>query len=207
MKDLIVLSADKNAAFALQGALGRHESLGIRPIEFEVLKPHPGRDGGVRKSGPDVLALQRSRFSHALLVLDFEGCGAEATGAAVIEEQLNERLRRVWSDRAKAIVADPELDIWMWGADSILREAIDWPSGKGPIREWLRAKGFEIHPHTGKPLRPKEALEAALRDVGQPRSSSLYKKLAEKLSLQRCSDQAFQRLRRQLEAWFPRSRV
>ncbi len=62
--------ADKNAQFALKGALARPKALGIRRIEFEF-RVHPGRDGGARKSGPEVLALERRRFKHGLLVLDF----------------------------------------------------------------------------------------------------------------------------------------
>ena len=36
MKDLVILVADKNAQFALKGALGRPEALGIGPIEYEL---------------------------------------------------------------------------------------------------------------------------------------------------------------------------
>lgn len=204
MRDLVVLPADKNAAFALQGLLTRHDAIGIRRLEFQVLKPHPGRDGGVRKSGPELLALQRAQAEHALLVLDFEGCGREAEGASAVEDELDARLGRHWGHRAKAIVIEPEVDVWAWGADSVLRDAIEWPSNQGPIRDWLRANGFEVDDLHGKPRRPKEALEAALRQSAQPRSSSLYGKLAERLSLQRCRDAAFLRLRHQLQLWFPR---
>jgi hypothetical protein len=72
MKDLVLLVADKNAQFALKGALQRPEALGIRRIEFEF-RVHPGRDGGARKSGPEVLAMERWRFQNGLLVLDYEG--------------------------------------------------------------------------------------------------------------------------------------
>jgi hypothetical protein len=74
MKDLLLLVADKNAHFALNGALARPAALGIKEINFEV-RVHVGRDGGARKSGPEMLALERRRFSHALLVLDFEASG------------------------------------------------------------------------------------------------------------------------------------
>ena len=67
MKDLVLLVADKNIQYALKGALGRPEALGIRPIEFEF-RVHPGRDGGTRKSGPEVLALEQRRFQHGLQI-------------------------------------------------------------------------------------------------------------------------------------------
>ena len=76
MQDLVVLVADKNMQFALQGALARPQALGVRPFTF-AFRSHMGRDGGVRTTGADVLALETTRFRHALMVLDFEGCGQE----------------------------------------------------------------------------------------------------------------------------------
>ena len=54
----------------------------------------------------------------------------------------------------------------------------------------------------GKPLRPKEALEAMVSVHRQPRSSALYERVTGRISLQRCSDPAFARLRSTLKAWF-----
>jgi hypothetical protein len=113
MKDLVVLVADKNTQFALKGAFGRPEALGIRPIEFEF-RVHSGRDGGARKTGPEMLALERRRFRHALLVFDFEGCGTELENAKAVEAKLDERLSVHWKAAAKSIVIEPELDVWVW---------------------------------------------------------------------------------------------
>jgi hypothetical protein len=199
MKDLVLLVADKNAHFALKGALGRPEALGIRPIEFEF-RVHPGRDGGTRRTGPEVLALERRRFRHALLVLDFEGCGTDLPNATALEAQLDGRLSTHWKEAAKSIVIEPELDVWVWGADNAVEAIIEWPAGKS-VREWLRERGFTFEANE-KPTRPKEALEAALRIPGLPRSSALYQTIAEKISLRRCGDEAFIRLRKQLLGWF-----
>jgi hypothetical protein len=199
MKDLVLLVADKNAHFALKGALGRPEALGIRPIEFEF-RVHPGRDGGTRRTGPEMLALERRRFKHALLVLDFEGCGTELPNATALEAQLDGRLSTHWKEAAKSIVIEPELDVWVWGADNAVEVIIEWPAGKS-VREWLCERGFKFEGND-KPTRPKEALEAALRIPGLPRSSALYQSIAEKISLRRCGDEAFIRLRKQLLEWF-----
>lgn len=201
MKDLVLLVADKNAQFALKGALGRPAALGIRPMEFEFLV-HPGRDGGARKSGPEVLALERRRFKHALLVLDFEGCGTDLPNAQALETQLDGRLSMHWKETAKSIVIEPELDVWVWGANNAVETAIEWPASRS-VRDWLRDQGF-VFEANGKPKRPKEALEAALRMPDLPRSSALYQTIARKISLQRCGDAAFIRLRKQLIEWFPR---
>ena len=114
MKDLLLLVADKSMQFSLQGGLDRPQSLGIRPITFDF-RQHPGRDGGARTSGARILALERQRFSHALLVLDQEGNGSSETPEA-LEKRLDEELAATWGGNAKAIVIAPELDVWMWEA-------------------------------------------------------------------------------------------
>jgi hypothetical protein len=187
--------------FALKGVLGRPEALNICPIEFEF-RVHPGRDGGTRDTGPEVLALERRRFAHALLVLDFEGCGTDSANAIALEAKLDSRLSSNWNDLAKSIVIEPELDAWVWGVGNSLESAIEWPASTS-VRDWLRERGFAFDVN-GKPIRPKEALEAALRVPGLPRSSALYQTIAEKISLRRCVDGAFIRLRKQLMEWFPK---
>ena len=180
MKDLFILVADKNAEFALKGALARHEALGIRPIQFEI-RPHVGHDGGARKTGAEILVLQKRQYHHGLLVFDFEGSG---------------------TDLPDALSLEAELDIWVWGSDNAIEAAIDWPAGKR-LREWLHEQGFAFDANE-KPIRPKEALEAALNIPKQPRSSALYQHLASSISLARCRDEAFVRFRTKLQEWFPR---
>lgn len=199
MKDLVLLVADKNAHFALKGALERPDALGIRPVTFDFIV-HPEHDPGVLKTGPDIVGLARQRFSHALLVMDFEGSGS-ADDALALESRLDSRLQAAWQHRAKAIVIEPEVDVWMWGSDNAIRDAVEWPHS-GSIREWLGLNGFEFQAND-KPLRPKESLEAVLKEANQPRSSALYQQIASKISLRRCTDSAFHRLRQQLIHWFP----
>jgi hypothetical protein len=186
--------------FAMQGGLDRPESLGTRPISFDF-RQHPGRDGGARTNGAQVLALEKARFSHALLVLDHEGSGAGELGALALETQLDEQLKSTWSDRAKAIVITPEVDIWMWGSDNKLAEILKWPRQES-IRDWLRDAGFDVT-ENGKPQRPKESLEAVFRVCKRPRSSAAYQQIAAGISLARCEDPVFLRLRNQLQRWFP----
>jgi len=202
MKDLVVLVPDKNIEFALRGALGRPEALAIRPITHEC-RSRMGRDGGARATGVDVLARESRRFTHALLVFDLEGCGAEPDrSAADLESELDARLQMLWGGLARAIVIAPEADIGVWGSDNALRLAFNWPLDLG-IRDWLKSKGFAFDAR-GKPERPKEALDAMRPVHLQPRSSALYEKITGQISLQRCADPAFRRLRAALQEWFPR---
>ena len=201
MQDLVLLVADKNMHFALEGALQRPDALDIRPVEFKF-DVHSGRDGGARKTGPQMLALRRRVFSHALLVLDFEGSGTKLADAGALEGELDDRLGKDWGTQDKAIVIEPELDIWMWGSDNLIETVIGRPSESG-LRPWLRERGFEFDAND-KPKRPKEALETVLLQTRQPRSSALYQSVASKISLRKCTDGAFQRLRHQLVTWFPK---
>lgn len=199
MKDLFVFVADKNMEFTLKGGLERPESLGIRPITFEI-RQHPGRDGGMRTTGAQILALEASRFRNALMVFDYEGSGASES-AQDLETRLDTALSEQWGDRAKAIVIVPEVDIWMWGGDPVLATILRW-SHTESIRDWLTAKGFMFR-SDGKPERPKEALEAVFAEAHRPRSSANYEKIARQISLARCTDPAFLRLREVLRGWFP----
>jgi hypothetical protein len=54
-----------------------------------------------------------------------------------------------------------------------------------------------------KPRRPKEALEAALREIRRPRSSALYSELATRVSLRGYDEPAFAALTATLQRWFP----
>lgn len=199
MKDLVLLVADKNMQATLRGVLARPQAMGIKAISFDI-RVHPGRDGGSRTTGASILAVERGRFDHALLIFDLVGSGARTDDPVMLEQQLDAHLGAQWADRAKAIVIAPELDAWLWGADSALREVFRWPLDQ-PIRQWLLERGFQFD-GAGKPAQPKEALEAIVRIHRQARSSALYEKVAGKLSLKRCRDAAFVRMRTQLQRWF-----
>lgn len=131
MNDLIILVADKNMKFTLRGALSRPHALGIRPVQC-TFREHSERDGGVRMTGPELLALERIRFEHALLVMDFEGSGTRANEATALEAELDKRLYPTWGGNAKAIAIEPELDVWMWGSDNALKTGISAAHSPAP---------------------------------------------------------------------------
>lgn len=200
MRDLVVLVPDKNTEYVIRGGLGRAESLGIRPVDFQIIVD-PGRDGGVRRRGSQILAIQRREFAHAVLMFDYDGSGADDPPAE-LEKLLDRGLSDSWGTHAKAIVIEPEIDIWMWGAETHIKEVVDWPSPQG-IRDWLQSQAFHFN-EQGKPERPKEALQAVFRQAQIPRSSAHYQALARRLSVARCQDAAFLRLRDALVGWFGR---
>jgi hypothetical protein len=100
------------------------------------------------------------------------------------------------------IVLRPELENWVWSNSPHVEEVLGWSGHAPDLREWLRNQ--HLWPiELMKPGRPKEAMEAALREVGLPRSSALFRRLAEEVSLNGCSDPAFLEFRAVMQRWFP----
>lgn len=199
-KDLIVLVADKSMEHAIRGLMGRYHSLGIRPVSFDIRK-HPERDAGCRTGGIEFLAAFREQYTHAILMFDFEGSGADAKKRLTLAQELEQTMKTNWGTSGAVIVIVPELDVWVWSDSPNVDTILGWAGRKPALRDWLVSKGFQLS--GGKPKRPKEALEAAMREVRKPRSSKTYLELAKKVGLQKCTDQAFDKLRSVLQGWFP----
>ena len=201
-KDLVVLAADKNMEFAVKGILGRFRSLGIREITADF-RVHPENDPGCLVRGHDFLRPFVNHYAHALVLLDREGCGREAANREELEANLEQRLLDSgWGSRAKVIVIAPELEMWVWSDSPHVDAILGWEGREPPLRTWLKDRTF-LGEGQIKPLRPKEALEGALRLSRTPRSSSNYLKLAQKVSLERCIDPSFVKLKSTLQEWFP----
>ena len=106
-----------------------------------------------------------------------------------------------WADRAEVVVLTPEYESWAWSDSTAVDEVLGWEGRAPDLRAWLIEKGF-LAQRTAKPARPKEALEAALLEVQIRRSPSIYRQLAEKVSLDRCADSGFARFLAVLRRWF-----
>jgi len=203
LKDLVALVADKQMKATLEGLLGeRTSSLRIRKVAFDV-KPHPEKDSGCRKSSAEFLRPMMKQYAHCLVIFDYEGCGREkkeqpADIANTVYEQLS---RSGWQDRCSVIVVVPELESWVWSSSKKVNEICGWNGRDPDLRTWV-AQRFEVS-SSGKPMRPKEALEAALLEVSEVLSSSLFRQIAQTVSLKSCQDESFQQLITTLQKWFP----
>ena len=185
----------------IEGILARYKSLGIHEIRKDIRR-HPEKDSGCLVSGVEYLRPFINQYNYALLMFDMEGCGQEHKTRLEIESHLEKKLNDSgWNKRALAIVIEPELDIWCWNDSPHVEEVFGWTERRPNLKDWLRIRGF-LKDHQIKPDKPKEALEEALREVRKPRSSSLYQLLAEKVSLQKCTDNSFNKLKMILQKWF-----
>ena len=139
---------------------------------------------------------------HALVVLDHLGSGQEGRTAEEVARDLRGRLSRAgWAERADVIVIEPELESWVWSSSPHVEQVLGWEGRQPGLRNWLTERG--LWPDgVAKPLDPAASLRQALRKVSLPHSAALFGKLAGTVSLERCEDRSFQRLKTTLRSWF-----
>jgi hypothetical protein len=201
VRDLVVLAADKNIEHSVLGILTRTQSLGIRPVTHKIFV-HPESDPGCHLRCQDFLASSTKLFRYAIVIHDFDGCGRKNATRLELENDIEERLsNRGWRGRNAAIVIDPELEAWVWSDSPQIATVLGWEGTVSSIRGWLELQGHGGDA-LGKPLDPKGALERVLRELRTPRSSSMYFQLAEAVSLRRCRDPAFGKLKATFQNWF-----
>jgi len=148
------------------------------------------------------LASYRTTHARCLVVFDRVGCGAEQLSREELEAEVDAQLEKTgWKCRA-VIVIDPELENWVWGRSPHVATVLGWVNPQQEVRQWLLEQGFLADAAQVKPDRPKEAMEAVLKKVRQPRSSSICRALAERVTLEGCTEPSFVKLCLTLRHWF-----
>jgi len=212
IQDLIVLVADGNMEAVVKSLVQRHQALGTQPMRVEVIKAAGTNDPGCIHNCAGYLHGYLQTHQFALVMLDFAGCGQEHQTPGQIEKRIRDALLQDgWSStaqdeqgplpRAEAIVINPELENWVWTSSPHLPQVLGWPTDTD-FRLWLDSQQLWAQ-GLPKPPDPKMALEKVLRHLRKPRSSSIYKNIAEKVSFKHCSDASFQRFCGILKRWFP----
>jgi hypothetical protein len=203
--DLIMLVPGMDERECFDALLSsRRPSLGIRAVRYKILV-HTRRDSGCFHEAPAVLQPFLNRANYCLVVLDHEGSGQEKRPASDVAADLKKRLEDSgWKDRAEVLVLEPELESWVWSDSPHVDEVLGWAGHQPDLRQWLKQRGLWTQ-GAPKPNRPKECLEAALRQVRVIRSSAIYRELAERVGLERCKDRAFHAFKRIVQAWFAES--
>jgi hypothetical protein len=200
MRDLIVVVPDKDTEQVLTGLLKRPESIGVRPIDF-VVRVHPQKDPGCFHTGHELAATSRGEATHALVVFDLAWEGAPSADAADLQRDVEGRLRMAWGDHCACIVIDPELEIWVWSDSPHVAEALGWQGREPPLRDWLEAQGLWPRDQL-KPPDPEVAFRSAVRRTGLPPSAAVFRQLADKVGVHRCTDSSLLSLLSVLRRWF-----
>lgn len=202
MPDLVVLVADKNMEAAIKGLFSRPQALRTRSFSHD-LYVHPQHDPGCFLQAQVFLRQFVPSHTHALVIFDRHGCGQDRLSRRTLEQRVERHLGSAgWRQRAAAITIDPELENWVWSDSPHVEATLGWVGREPDLQTWLTEQGF-LHIAQLKPGQPKEAMEAALKAVRLPRSSSLYLQLASQVNLERCTDSAFLKFRATLQNWFP----
>lgn len=115
MKDLFIQAADMDAKMFLDSILGKHEALGIRPIQFDIAT-HPLHDSGMMQSGTDLSRLRKGYYEKIILIWDHEGSGREYHHQPQdVEQEVRDKLDAItWSGKNEALALVPELETWLW---------------------------------------------------------------------------------------------
>lgn len=200
MKDLVVLVPDKNTEAAIRALLEhRQDALGIRSITFDVFV-HPRRDPGVYHGAEAFLRPFQSQYRYALVIFDFAFDGAPSDVPSAESEVQRKLDSSGWRDRSAVVVIAPELEAWVFGTSAHVVQEL--ANDDHELFQRVITEYGAQPPNVPKPLKPKEAMEELLRIGRRPRSSAIYGALAQKVSLERCKDPAFVRLREILQGWF-----
>lgn len=204
-KDLVILVADQDIEFSVRGLLSRHRTLGFRKLsykDYDIFR-HLGKDPGCLLECHEFLRPFFDQYAHALVMFDREGCGKDDLSRDHLENMVERQLAiSGWGNRAAAIVFDPELEVWVWSGSPHVDAVLGWKGKQPDLITWLVDKGFREE-FEAKPNRPKKAVEEALRISSKARSASLYRQLAERVSLKKCVDPAFNKFKTILQTWFP----
>ncbi len=201
-KDLVVLVADRQQERTIKTLLDeRRDSLGIRPLTYDIFS-HPNHDPGVYRDAGGFLAVLVRQYRYALVLLDVAWEGSPGNAQQIEKKVQDDLNHNGWEERSAVIVLDPELETWVWSHSSHVPSVLgsNWSS----IRELAESEGY-WRAEAAKPDRPKELLEAVLRQGRRHRSTALFAKLARKVGLRKCTDPAFVRFRKVLAEWFPAS--
>ena len=204
MTDLVVLVPDADIERVLRGLLRRNRSLGIRQLGFEIVL-HPMRDPGCRVGSATMLRPLRHAYRRALVVFDRHGCGSRDAREAIqtgVEQSLE--LSGWKRDYCKAIVIEPEVEVWLWNGSPHVARALGWDHHVH-LQRYLHRVG--LWPEGAqKPPDPKRALRRAHRAASARRrrwSPRSFAEIAETTTLRGCVDPAFVELTDTLRRWFP----
>ena len=204
MSDLIILTADGNMEALMKGLMSKIVKVEtVNPFTMEI-KSITGADPAMRNRVVEFARPLIGKFKKIVIMLDFEGSGANITPQA-LQTTISQQLAvNGWNkENHHVVVFEPECDAWLWVAEAQMRATFKSPRGKvmeEGFRSFLIKKSFELK--DTKPSRPKEAIEAICKELLISRTSSLYEKLAANASYKDCTDPAFLAFITQIRNWF-----
>lgn len=207
MRDLVILVADGTMRAVFEAFFRRERwdrrlqcaSFDLWPQE-DIINDPLYTDGGVHKSAHELLRPYLNTHRRAVVVLD-QQFGGELP-ADIVRDQIQTNLTaNGWAnDRCAAIVIAPELEVWLWQDNPNVARAIGF---EGPsLQAHFRDLGRWPVGAT-KPIAPKETLREFIKPQKAMKPKVVYSRIAGSVSVNGCTDPAFQLFAQTLRAWFP----
>jgi hypothetical protein len=202
---LVVLEGSKDRT-VMEAVLSRPDDLGIQAIAFEL----EARSSGVRTKGPDVSRERRREFQFVVCLWDHKGSGREEEPASQAQGEVQNQLnRKTLKGCSKALVIDPEMEIWLWQDRTAIAKVLEVEEIQ--IEKWLDDWQRKQCPaqivQTLVRQFPKEALEEVIQRVDEKHDSALYGRIAAAANFKLWGrEPSFRRLQRTLRRWFPQRR-
>jgi hypothetical protein len=195
------LVADRNMEAVVASLLGKHEALGTREIQSQIIR-HPQHDPGCYRDATPLLSVFANQARQALVLLDRDWDGVPNLPSRQIEAEVESRIAVMKQGWARCIVIEPELEAWLFTRSPRLDEAVGW-RGRAPSLSEALANANLWSASEPKPSDPKATMKWALSQVGKQTSSSIYGQIALHLGVGKCVDPSFLRFRSTLQEWFP----
>jgi hypothetical protein len=187
---------------------------------------HPGHDPGVWSNPQLVLLSERKAYDKALIILDAAWSGAPRPERLVADIERLAHSKAKWErDRFEVILIQPELESWIWQRNIHVAEAFDFSGPATELWELLALQSLALEKRTkkhhfvpadtasgqppawarseSKPKNPKGVVEALSSYCGSGPPSGIFNEISSKVSVTRCEDEAFRKLRDTLRLWFP----
>ncbi len=200
--DLFVVMEGRRDRAVMEAVLNRPYDLGIQPITYEF----DLRFSAVRTGGPDAGRERRGEFRYVICLWDHQGSGEENKPPSRVQGEVQARLNRnTLKGFSKALVIDPELEIWLWRDRTAIASILEVDENR--LTEWLNDwRQAQFPKQTVETLLqqfPKEALEEVMRRAGEKPDAALYGRITAIANLQRWSKEpSFRRLCSTLRKWF-----
>ncbi|MBF0165329.1 MAG: hypothetical protein HQM01_12660 [Magnetococcales bacterium] len=200
-----MLTADADTQAIMNAVLQRHAALGIRQVDFDVMR-HSGRDNGVYNEGPEFVRIFKDKYKFLLVIFDHHGSGCNQP-EQTCQQDIQSRLDGIsWSERSYSIVISPEGEAWLWKNQNSICSFFDIQESRLQelIIEYCNKKNH--NESRIKLEHPKELFDYICYIILQkghllPRE---YKKIALQASLTDWQNSSsFNALVTQLLSWFP----
>jgi hypothetical protein len=204
VRDLLAIVEGKDDAAVLRAVLIRPRDLGIRSITFHTEQ----RASGMIARGPELAREQRREFRYVLCLWDHQGSGQEAKPPSRVQGEVQARLNRnTLKGCSKALVIDPELEVWLWQDLAAIAQVLGVEDSalQGWLAEWRDEQFPTLTVEEVLLRQPKEAFEQVIRRAGLKPAAALRERVAAAADLhQWAQESSFRLLRRTLRRWFAR---